>query len=135
MSRILLYLLFLQPLYCLKWDSSHNFTLAKDQVAKIELTDKHDKIKFLIKFRWTLYANKRLVLLLNKDGYPSQYILQQRYKANSIRINLSDDYMDEFDRSFLRISFKEFKDSKAKLALFFSDPKKRFVVKYIDPKH
>jgi len=135
MSRILFLLLFYQILLAFKWDSSHKYLLTKDQLAQIKVINKDDNTEELIKFRWTLYANNRLVLLLNKGGYPSQYILQRRYKANSIKINLSDDYTDEFDRSFLRISFKEFKDSKAKFTLFFSNPKKRFVVKYIDPKH
>jgi len=135
MSKILFLLLTSQALFSFKWDALHTYTLKKDQVATVQITNREDQTKELIKFRWTLYANDRLVLLLKKGAYPNQYILQQRYKANSIKINLSDDYTDEFDRSFLRISFKEFKDSKAKFTLFFSDPKKRFVVKYIDPKH
>ncbi|RUM66585.1 MAG: hypothetical protein DSZ06_02945 [Sulfurospirillum sp.] len=135
MSKILFLLLISQALFPFNWDSLHTYTLKKDQVAKVEITNREDQTKELIKFRWTLYTNKRLVLLLKKGAYPTQYILQQRYKANSIKINLSDEYIDEFDRAFLRLSFKDFKSKKAKFDLFVSDPKKRFYVEFIDPKN
>jgi len=134
MSKFLLAVIFVHTLFAFDWDSKHECTLSKDQLEKIEITNLEDKTKSILNFRWTLYKNKRLVVLLKKDNFPNQYILEQSYKANSIKINLSDDYTDEYNRAYIRISFRDFKEHKAKFKIFLRDPKRRFSVKYIDPK-
>ncbi len=135
MSSVLRVLFVLLLLLSQGWAvSEHFFLLAKDQVAGIELKEREDGLIERVSLRWTLYTNDRLVLLVNNASYPSQYILQQRYKRNSIKIELRDDYEDRYARSFLRVQFLDFKGRKAKLKVSLYDPKKRFGIKYIDPR-
>ncbi len=114
--------------------SEHLFLLAKDQIGSIEIKERSDNLLEKATLRWTLYTNERLILLVNYASYPSQYTLQQRYKRNSIKIELRDDYGDRYARSFLRVRFLGFEGKRAKLKVSLHDPKKRFGVKYIDPR-
>jgi hypothetical protein len=120
------------------FDYSEQFTLKKDQIAKVEVIkrDYETHKMALLKFRWTLYHNDRLVLLVNYDGFPTQHVLKKEYKKDSIRLNLLGDYVNIANRVYLILKFSNF-DSSKKLANFdvmIKDPKKRVEVKFIHPK-
>ena len=130
-------LLFFSSLLCaFQWDYSHDFFLKKDEVGVIEVTKREDQSKRLLHLRWTLFENKRLVVLVKYDDFPTQYVLQKEYKRNSIKITLRDDYSDSFKRTFLIIKFDDFATKKktAHLKVSIADPKKIVEIKFIDPK-
>ena len=134
----ILFLLFFLPLllWSFTWDYSHDFILKKDKVATIVVVKREDSSQRELTLRWTLFHNKRLVLLVKYDGFPTQYIIQKEYKRNSIRIALRDDYSEGSQRSFLLLKFKDFDESKksALIQAFILDIKKRVEIKFIDPK-
>jgi hypothetical protein len=134
MSKIFLALVFPILLFGFKWDYTHEFTLKKDQVAKIKVTKRSDKSVQWIEFRWTLYTNDRLILLTKYDSFPNQYTLQHKYKRNSIKIDLRDDYGDGFKRAYMILTFKDFGSSKATLITDITDPKKSIEIEFVDPK-
>jgi hypothetical protein len=120
------------------FDYSDKFILKKDEVAKIEIIKKDYKTHRVseLKFRWTLYHNDRLVLLVNYDGFATQYILKKEYQRDSIKIDLVGDYVNIADKVYLILKFRDFKNDK-KLADFdvmIKDLKKRVEVKFIHPK-
>ncbi len=121
-------------LYGFSWDYMHSFTLKKDKIAYIKVLKRDDSSERLLQFRWTLYQNKRLVLLVKYDDFPSQYILQKEYKRNSIKIALRDDYHDGFKRAYLVLTFAKFDDAKREAVIdaFVADPKKRVEIEFID---
>jgi len=100
MSKILLlsFLLFCDFSYAKKqklWDFQYTFNLKKDKIATIIINkntkDKKAKSRYILNFRWTLYANKNLILLANYMHYP----LQDR-----VQIKLLGD--DDYNACFFR---------------------------------
>ncbi|MCF6173152.1 MAG: hypothetical protein L3J44_05135, partial [Campylobacteraceae bacterium] len=92
MSRIffLIFLLFCDLSYAKKqklWDFQYSFNLKKDKIATIFVNkkskDKSKNSKNILKFRWTLYANKNLILLAKYLNYPHQYVLQKKRLLDS----------------------------------------------------
>ena len=134
MSRFLPLFLLATQLFAFKYEYKHTFILKKDEVATINIVKKEGKDKQSIYFRWTLFANDRLVLLLNYDSFPRQYILQKRYKRDRVRIYLRDDYKNIYDRSYLVLKFREFDKKSAKIEADISDKEKVLDIKFIDPK-
>jgi hypothetical protein len=134
MSRFLLSLLIPFYLFGFSWDYTHEFSLKKDEVGVVRVTNRYDESVRDILIHWTLYVDKRLVLLIKYDSFPTQYIIKKEYKRNSIKIDLRDDYKNPFTRSYLLLTFKDFRDEKAILNVNVSDPKKRVRIDYYDPK-
>jgi hypothetical protein len=122
-------------LFSFSWDYSHEFVLKKDQLALVEVLKREDSSKRVLAMRWTLFQNERLVLLVNYDGFPTQYIVQKKYKRNSIKIALRDDYHDSFKQAIMIVTFKAFDDAKktALLKVSVSDPNKQIEITFIDP--
>ncbi len=127
------------PLFSLDiWDSSYIFKLKKDQVAtvKVVLDGEKDPLKSRdIKFRWTLYSNKSLIVLVNYDNFPTQYTLQKLYKKDTILFYLRDDYRVKNRRSFFILRFVEYNDKEKTVTLkaAVKDPKKRLKIIFDDP--
>ncbi len=134
MNKLFLSLLLIVSLSAFEWDYQHEFLLGKDEFATVEVIKREDQSKRVLQFRWTLYQNDRLVVLVNYDGFPTQYVLQKKYKRNSIKIPLRDDYLIGSHRSYMILNFSAFNDAKksALLKTFIVDPKKRIEIKFID---
>ncbi len=136
MKKLLIVLFLPVLLLAFKWEYRHNFILKKDEIGQINVIKRVDSTVRVLKFRWTLYQNGRLVVLAKYDGFPTQYIIQKEYKRNSIKITLRDDYTEGSKRCYLILSFKTFNDSKktALIGAFVTDPQKRIEIQFIDPK-
>jgi hypothetical protein len=136
MSKILSLLFFSTTIFAtgIKYDATHTFLLKKDKVALIEYEKRDKSQKSIISFRWTLFTNNQLVLLVKKDNFPSQYILHKRYKLNRIKIYLRDDYKEIYNRSYLVLEFKDFSKKEATILAKIIDPKREFRFKFTDPK-
>ncbi|MCH9814573.1 MAG: hypothetical protein K0U47_11605 [Epsilonproteobacteria bacterium] len=135
-------LLFFCNLYAVStpsWDYTHTYQLKKDAVATVEITKKDYTSQVdpdgKLYFRWTLYHNKLLVLLVNYEGYPTQHVLQKKYKRDLVRINLLGDYSREGERVFLLLKFTDFEKTKniATVKAMILDPQKRIEVKFSGP--
>ena len=121
------------------WDYRHTFSIKKDQLVEIKVVKDYKKSfpdEGTLKFRWTLFHNKRLVLLLNYEGFKKQYVLEKNYKLNTIRLNLADDYKHIDQRPFAIIKFLSFDSGTkvAKIDFLVSDRAQRFEVKIVSPK-
>jgi hypothetical protein len=120
------------------WDYTHTFTLKKDEVAKIQIIKKEyesqPKPEGDLSFRWTIYHNKLLVVLVNYEGYKTQHVLQKLYKRDAISLNLLGDYKNLNHKVILKLKFLEFAKDKAMIEAMIYDPKKRIEVEFIEPK-
>jgi len=141
MSKIWLFLLIFFSLATAKlidWDYTHSFNLKKDEIAKIQITKKdytsQPKPDGELEFRWTLYHNDLLILLVKYEGFSTQYTLKKKYKRDAVRIYLLGDYDNIADRVYLILRFSEFKKETATIEAMIRDPKKRIEVKFIEPK-
>jgi len=141
MNKLYLSLLFCTSLFSkelVNWDYTHEFSLKKDDVAKIEIvkkeyesqSDKDGKLSF----RWTLHQNKLLVLLVNYEGHPTQHVLEKLYKRDSVSLNLMGDYAQFAQKVILKLKFSDFTKNRATIEALVYDPKKRVEVEFIDPK-
>jgi len=135
MSRTFFLLFFTVSLFAKNsfFDYTYSYVLQKDQVAKIDIkkdylpTKKQDG---KLEFRWTLYKAGKLVLLVNYEGHPTQYLLEKRYKRNSVKISLVGDYPTVSKEAFAIIRFDSFKNKKANLYVMIRDPQKRMEVRF-----
>jgi hypothetical protein len=141
MSKLVVFLLFSLSLFSGEfkdWDYTHTFTLKKDEVAKIRVIKKEyesqPKPEGDFSFRWTLYHNKLLVLLVNYENHKTQYALQKLYKRDAVTFNLLGDYENFNQQVILKLKFLEFSKDKATLEAMIYDPKKRTEVEFIEPK-
>ncbi len=115
------------------WSYTYTYTLKKDQIAKIEIKKDYlptKKSDGKLKFRWTLFSGDRLVLLVDYEGFKNQYLLEKRYKRDSIKVNLIGDYDGIKNQIFALIRFKDFKNNKATFDVLIRDPKKRVEVRF-----
>ena len=115
------------------WNYSYSYTLKKDQVAKIRIKKDYlptIKKEGLLQFRWTLFKANKLVLLVDYEGYPTQYLLENRYRRNSVKIKLLGDYPTISKEAFAIIRFKDFKDKKASFDVLIRDPEHRLEVRF-----
>ncbi len=121
----------------INWDYTHTFKLQKDEVAKISIIKKEYKnqsqLEGKLTFRWTLYHNKLLVLLVNYEGHPTQHVLQKLYKRDTISINLLGDYEQLNQRVVLKLQFSDFNKNSATINALIYDPNKRIEVQFINP--
>ncbi len=118
----------------------HTFSLKKDEVATISVIKKDYKTTSpksgKMFFRWTLFHNDLLILLVNYEGFSTQYVLKNEQRRDSVNINLLGDYERVNQRVFMIIKFSEFNESKkvASINVMIFDSKKRVEVKFTDPK-
>ncbi|RUM65114.1 MAG: hypothetical protein DSZ05_06665 [Sulfurospirillum sp.] len=120
------------------FDFSHMFTLKKDQIAEVEIKKDYPRTfahEGILRFRWTLYHNKALVLLVDYEGFQTQYILETRYGKNVVKLFLTGDYPRIDKRPFVLLRFDSFdlKQKRAKLLTEFADPEKRLEIKIKKP--
>jgi len=141
MSKIWLFLLIFFSLATAKlidFDYTHSFNLKKDEIAKIQIIKKdyttQPKPDGELEFRWTLYHNDLMILLVNYEGFATQYTLKKEYKRDTVRIYLLGDYENIADRVFLILKFSEYKKGTATIEAMIRDPRKRIEVKFIEPR-
>ena len=120
------------------WDYSHTFKLKKDEIAKIEIIKKEYKnqseLEGKLTFRWTLFHNDLLILLVNYEGHPTQHVLQKVYKRDAVTISLLGDYEQLNQRVLLKLLFKDFSNDIVTMDALIYDPKKRIEVQFIEKK-
>lgn len=144
MSRILfVFLISLSSLLAeVKYEYQHQFVLKKDELGFVyinrkELTKKatteNPTNDYLLKLRWTLFANNQLFLLVNYRGHPYQYILKKTYPLESVVLPLLPDGEDKMNAKVLiKIVFNDFNQSnkEAILDIFIEDNQERIQVEF-----
>lgn len=96
------------------WSFSRNIALEKDQIVTARVSGSGlDKV---LRLRWTLYKKEDLVVLMQYDEVPYQFILNPRNKS----FRLSLDSQDLPNHGELLIIFEGFKDGKINLKFLVS---------------
>lgn len=91
---------------------------------------------YVMRFRWTLFANDQLFLLVNYRGHPYQYILKKRFPLESVTLPLLPEGIDTMNAKVLiKILFNDFDQSnkEAVLDIFIEDNQQRINVEF-EPK-
>lgn len=118
------------------WNFQYSFNLKKDKIATVFINEsdknKEGKSLYVLKFRWTLYANKNLILLLNYMGYPHQYVLKKKRSMDRVRIKLLADGNDYNGKIYALIVFSDFnkKENSAILDVYIKDETKKIRVDF-----
>lgn len=89
-----------------------------------------------MEFRWTLYKNEGLVLLVKYEGFPRQYILYRKNDMDCVKISLGKKPPKAWLYSYLLIKFDDFDEKRyrAVLKIFIKSPLKEYEVSFIEPK-
>ena len=105
------------------WDIQEELSLKKDELYTHEFA--LSGIPKTLKLYWTLYKNYGLVVHLQYDKFPYQFVLYTDYKRKSFTLPLSQG--NDIDKdAYLLLSFKDFDDQEkvAHLGLFVMLPKR-----------
>ena len=120
----------------------HQFVLKKDEIGNIFINRKEVRKKatkenpnneYLLRFRWTLFANNSLIVLLNYRGHPKQYALEKKSPLESIIIPLLPDGEDIINSQvYAKIVFSDFNQSskEAVFDIFIKDIGERILVEF-----
>ena len=105
------------------WDIQEELSLKKDELYTQEFA--LSGIPKTLKLYWTLYKNYGLVVHLQYDKFPYQFVLYTDYKRKSFTLPLSQG--NDIDKdAYLLLNFKDFDDQEkvAHLGLFVMLPKR-----------
>jgi len=120
------------------WDYQYTFNLKKDKIATVIINNNpkntKGKSKYILYFRWTLYANKNLILLVNYMNYPHQFVLQKERLHDRVQIKLLGNGGDYNARAYALIVFSDYNKNIATINVFIKDRKKRMIVNFKEPK-
>ncbi|MEA3229275.1 MAG: hypothetical protein U9P38_09420 [Campylobacterota bacterium] len=105
--------------------------MKKDQFVQIYV--KYGKQKKLFKLRWTLYANRGLVIHRSYARTVSQNILYLNHTNQSIRQELKPRGADFYNVPYLLVKFKEFDTQKneALFEFYLSDENMQINMQYL----
>jgi hypothetical protein len=115
----------------------YSYRLKKDELAYVKIYKEYPSTKKkegVLEFRWSLFSANKLILLVDYEGFKTQYLLEKKHKRDSIRLDLVSDYYGVQNRAFATIKLSSF-DEKKKLASMrvrVVDPKNRLKVEFID---
>ncbi|MDD2383788.1 MAG: hypothetical protein PHN18_06315 [Sulfurospirillaceae bacterium] len=124
------------------FEYQHQFSLKKDEIATIIINRKEVVKKpqndnptneYILHFRWTLYANNTLIVLVNYRGYPTQYTMQKKSPLDSVIIPLLPDSIDRINgRVYLKMVFNDFSqgNKEAIFDIFIEDTNQRILVEF-----
>lgn len=70
----------------IQWKANRTIELKKDEFYVIKL--QANQAQKTLYFRWTLLKNEGLVVHLNYDSFPHQFVLYEDYQRNCYQINL-----------------------------------------------
>ena len=136
MSRIFIFLLVgvLTLLDAAAWRESKSFILKKDEIVKILV--KSEGQERLLNFRWTLYADKALVVHESFDRFVGQHILYVGHTNQSFRKVLLSADRSQKDVPYALVVFKKFDDGNktAQMDFFLIDKENRIVLDYLTKK-
>ena len=125
-----------------KYEYRYQFVLKKDELGFVYINRKEVTKKataenptndYLLKLRWTLFANEQLFLLVNYRGHPYQYVLKKNYPLESVTLPLLPDGENKMDAKVLiKIVFNDFSQSnrEAILDIFIEDNQERIQVEF-----
>lgn len=120
----------------------HQFVLKKDEIGNIFINRKEVRKKatidnpnneYLLRFRWTLFANNTLIVLVNYRGHPYQYALEKKYPLESIIVPLLPDGENVItSQVYAKIVFTDFNQSNkaAVFDIFIKDASERIMVEF-----
>ncbi|MBV5322086.1 MAG: hypothetical protein JZU62_10370 [Sulfuricurvum sp.] len=136
MSRIFIFLLVgvFTLLDAAAWRESKSFVLKKDEIVKILV--KSEGQERLLNFRWTLYADKALVVHESFDRFVGQHILYVGHTNQSFRKVLLSADRSQKDVPYALVVFKKFDDGNktAQMDFFLIDKENRIVLDYLTKK-
>ena len=117
-----------------EWILTKQVALVKDQYQSVTVKD--EEIIRVLNFRWTLYAGDGLVMHLNYDENPSQFILYKQYKKDTFALALLPKKSKYKRVPFLYLVFNKFdyKENKAYFDIFIDDPKKQALIEVKESK-
>ncbi len=126
----------------IKYEYQHQFVLKKDELGYVYINRKEVTKKataenpmndYLLKLRWTLFANDQLFLLVNYRGHPYQFIVKKNYPLESVTLPLLPDGENVMNaKVFIKIVFNDFNQSnrEAILDIFIEDNQERIQVEF-----
>ncbi|MFK5881947.1 MAG: hypothetical protein QM482_07015 [Sulfurospirillum sp.] len=121
------------------WEYQYSFNLKKDKIATVlvdkQANSKKNSKRYILKFRWTLYANKNLILLSEYMKHPNQYVMKRIRSLDKVRIKLLQSESDYGNAPYALIIFSGFDEKKrvATLDVYIKDRKKRVQVVFKAP--
>lgn len=134
MKKFFLFLIFGAFLDAAAWRESKTFHLKKDELVKVLV--KSEAQERLLNFRWTLYADKGLVVHESFDRFVGQHVLYVGHVNQSFRKVLLSAKRTQKDVPYIIVVFKKFDEGNetAQMDLLLIDKENRIVLDYLTKK-
>ena len=131
LARLFLVLLITAVAANAQWRQTREIRLAKDQTEQIMVNS--EGMQKLLTFRWTLYANERLVMFRSYDGIPTQHTLRPNHHNQSIRTELAAVMPKSMRMPYVLIKFKafDFEKREALFELLLQDKVELYTLKFL----
>jgi hypothetical protein len=113
------------------WWINDTIYLKKDYPAIYKIF--YNKKIYTLKFRWTLYKNRGLVMLYNYENHSFQNVLYKDYQLNGYKIYITKH--DLVNDPYLMVYFRDFKDNLAKINILIYNPKRNIKIKLNEPRY
>jgi len=113
------------------WWISDTIYLKKDYPAIYKIF--YNGEVYILKFRWTLYKNRGLVMLYNYQNHSFQNVLYKNYQLNGYRLYITK--QDKVDDPYLMLYFRNFKNRIAQFDILIYNPKKNIRIKLNEPRY
>jgi hypothetical protein len=105
--------------------------LKKDYPAIYKIYYKNQT--YVLKFRWTLYKNKGLVMLYNYNNFPYQNILYKTHQLNGFKKFIR--WKGLPNSPYFMIYLRDFSQNVAKFEFLIYNPKKNIQIKLNEPRY
>ena len=132
MSKIFLFLPILlfsiSPNYWFIYDVIY---LKKDYPVLYRIS--YNQQTYILKFRWTLYKNKGIVMLYNYKNHPYQNILYQNFQLNGFKKFIT--FRNSPTSPYFMIYFRDFNENIAKFEFLIYNPKQNIELNISNPKY
>jgi len=113
------------------WWINDTIYLKKDYPAIYKIF--YNNKTYVLKFRWTLYKNRGLVMLYNYENHPFQNVLYKNYQLNGYKIYITKH--DEPRDPYLMLYFRSFSDNIAEFQVLIYNPKMNIKIKLNEPRY
>ena len=132
MAKLVTFLILAASLYAVLpdgyWASQDSATLEKDEVVAFEVDGR------LYTFRWTLYINDGLVVLVKYDNFPYQTVLYRDYRLSGFRVDLKTPNRADVPPPYMMVDFQSIdaNATRARFGFYLYDPSGRVVMKRLE---
>lgn len=116
------------------WALRKTIELEQNEFERITIKEKATRYHQNLEFRWVLYTNKVMNIILSLDQHISQYTVSKRYNNDSIKLTLLQVKAMHYQPPYMFIKFKDFNvtGQRATFEIMLSDQDDELALEFLN---